>query len=221
MAGYRAPRKTRTQRLAEEKNTREARALSDNEIPAFWRLAEAQGWPFGPYLQTLLLTGQRRTETAMMRWADIDLDAAVWNIPAEDTKSGRAHPVPLPPELVDTLAGLPRRRRCPYVFPGRDGAVLSGWSKRLRPVYEAWREAKLEPWTLHDLRRTMRSGLSALGVDQTVAEMMLNHAVGDELRRIYDKHGYPEAREEAARLWSSHVFDLVDNVVTIRAGDRA
>lgn len=209
MAGYRAPRKTRTQKLAEEKNAREARALSDEEIPVFWRIAEAQDWPFGPYLQTLLLTGQRRTETAKMRWADVDLDAAVWNIPPEDTKSGRAHPVPLPSELVDMLATLPRRRRCPYVFPGRDGAVMSGWSKRLRPVYRDWKEEGLEPWTPHDLRRTMRTGLTALGVDETVAEMMLNHAVGDELRRIYDKHGYPEAREEAARRWASHVFGLV------------
>lgn len=209
LAGYRQPRRTRQQRLAEQREREEARALSDAEIPVFWEAAEAEGWPFGPYLQTLLLTGQRRTETALMKWADVHLDRGRWLIPAEDTKSGRSHEVPLPPELVAILAKLPRLNRCPYVFPGRRGAALAGWSKRLKPVYQRTAAVGLAPWTLHDLRRTMRSGLTALGVDGDVAEMMLNHQIGDELRRIYDRHGYPEKRVDAAGRWAKHVLGLV------------
>jgi integrase len=209
LAGYRQPRRTRAQRLAEEQTKDEARALADHEIPILWKAADAEGWPFGPYLQTLLLTGQRRTETAKMCWSDVDLEVGMWTIPAADTKSGRQHHVPLPPALVSILSALPRRRGSPYVFPGRKGTALSGFSKRLLPIYKVTKGEGSAHWTLHDLRRTMRSGLTALGVEDDVAEMMLNHQIGDELRRVYDKFGYPQARKEAAAAWSEHVIGLL------------
>ena len=97
---------------------RPGRALEDWELPIFWQAADAAGWPFGPYLQMLLLLGQRRTETALMRWRDVDLEAGVWTVPAEVTKSGRAHRVPLPPQAVAILRTC-RGWRTRLVFPGR------------------------------------------------------------------------------------------------------
>jgi integrase len=225
LAGYRQPRKTRAQHLAAAEEKRQARALTDAEIPIVWQAAEAQGWPFGPYLQTLILTGQRRTETASMRWRDLDFKRGVWTIPAADTKSGRAHDVPLPAELIAILDDLPRVSRCPYVFPGKTLNPLAGYSKRLKLVYQITDAAGLDRFTLHDLRRTMRTGLTRLGVEEDVAEMMLNHQIGDELRRVYDKHGYPEKRTEAAQRWARHVCGLVDandgtgNVVALRTAE--
>jgi integrase len=144
------------------------------------------------------LTGQRRTETALMRWTDLRTDAAgaviEWGIPAEVTKAGRAHRVPIPPELDLILRALRRLAGVDLVFPGshrrkgaREGKAdeaprppMSGWAQRLAPVQAATTAARLARWTPHDLRRTMRTGLGRLGVDQETAELMLNHAPGDE-----------------------------------------
>lgn len=126
LAGWRRKRRTRAERL-----DRPGRALADWEIPILWKAVSDAGWPFGPYLQMLLLLGQRRTETALMCWHDVDLETGVWIVPAEITKSGRAHRVSLPPAAVAILEGLPKMARSPSVFPGQRGAPMTGWSKRL------------------------------------------------------------------------------------------
>jgi integrase len=196
LAGWRRQRRTRAERLAPG-----GRALADPELPAFWNAAGAAPWPFNGYLQVLLLCGQRRSETAAMRWADIDPDAATWTIPAAISKSGRAHVVPLPPAVMEIIRAT-GRTTSPLVFPGRGGGVMSGWEKRMRPVREA---AGLAHWTMHDLRRTFRSGLSALGVDYAVRELMLNHVVGGDLDQRYDRDPRLAGRVEAARRWAEHV----------------
>jgi integrase len=203
LAGWRRQRKTKAQRLE-----RPGRALHDWELPALWQAAEKEGWPFGPYLQMLLLCGQRRTETALMKWSDVDLEAGVWTVPAEVTKSGRAHRVPLPAQAVAILDALPRLARRDFVFPGRRGP-MTGWSKRLPTVYKATTAAGVAPWTLHDLRRTMRTGLGRLGVDRIISELLLNHAISDELTAIYDRAEYWRQRVEAAARWASHVTGLL------------
>jgi integrase len=199
LAGWRRPRRTRAQLLS-----RPGRALADWELPIVWAAAEAAGWPFGPYLQMLMLLGQRRGETALMAWPDVDLDAGTWTIPATITKSGRVHRVPLPMPAIAILASLPRTMS-PLVFPGRNGRPISGWSKRLPPIVVRTTAAGMAPWTPHDLRRTMRTGLGRLGVDRVVAELLLNHAVSDELAQIYDRGDYWRARVDAAGRWAEHV----------------
>jgi integrase len=216
LAGWRRPRRTRAQLL-----NRPGRALEDWELPLLWRVAEAAGWPFGPYLQMLMLLGQRRGETALMRWRDVDLEAGVWTIPAAVTKAGRVHRVPLPPQALAVLSSLPRMASSPYMFPGRRGHAMSGWSKRLPPIYAETAAAGVAPWTPHDLRRTIRTGLGQLGVDRVVAELLLNHAVSDELTAIYDRGDYWKLRVEAAGRWAAHVLGLVEggsgDIVPLRA----
>jgi integrase len=158
----------------------------------------------------LLLTGQRRTETALMRWPDLDLDAGVWTIPADVTKSGREHRVPLAREVVALLAGMPRLAGSSLVFPGRNGKAISGWSKRLAPVMVATAAAGMRPWSLHDCRRTFRTGLGRLGVAPHIAELLVNHALSDELAAIYDRGEYQQQRVEAAGRWATHVRGLVE-----------
>src|SRR5690606_54788 len=126
--------------------------------------------PLGAYLLVRLLCGQRREETARMRWRDLDLDAGIWRIPPEVGKT-RGHDVPLPRLVRVILRGLPHNG--PLVFAGRDGKLMSGWSKRLAPVYAATKEAGMPKWMPGDLRKTMRSGLTALGVPFEVRELMI------------------------------------------------
>jgi integrase len=210
---WRKPRATRAQQLAVV-----GRALEDHELPAFWQAADAAPWPFGGYLKVLLLCGQRRTETAAMRCADIDPKAAIWTIPAEISKSGRKHVVPLPSTVLEIIRAT-GRTTSPLVFPGRGGAMMSGWENRLASVREA---AGLPHWTLHDLRRTFRTGLAALGIDYAARELMLNHVIGSDLDQRYDRDPRWTARVDAAERWAQHVLGIVTGegaakVVPLRA----
>jgi integrase len=105
------------------KETARDRILTDAEIRGFWTSASGMGFPFGPALLLLLLTGQRRGEVTTMRWSDVDLQRAVWTVPAATAKNGRVHEVPcrrpsrafwngclgsLPPTSSLRLPGAPR-----------------------------------------------------------------------------------------------------------------
>jgi integrase len=69
----------------------------------------------------------------------------------------------------------------------------------------------MAPWTPHDLRRTMRTGLGHLGVDRIVCELLLNHAVSDELTQAYDRGDHWRARVEAAGRWADHVTGPIED----------
>lgn len=204
LAGWRRQRRTRAERLE-----RPGRALADWELPELWKAADAQGWPFAAYLQMLLLLGQRRTETALMAWSDVDLDNGVWTVPPAITKSGRPHKIPLPVQAGAILRTHKRAVRADLVFPGRRNQPLTGWSKRLPPVYKLTTAAGMAPWTPHDLRRTVRTGLGRLGVDRVVAELLIDHAISDELAQIYDRGDYWHLRVEAAQRWADHVAGAI------------
>ena len=129
--------------------------------------------------------------------------------------------MPLPSQAGVILKDLPRTARSDLVFPGAHGRAIAGWSKRLPPVYEATAAAGMAPWSLHDCRRSMRTGLGRLGVDRTVSELLLNHAISDELTAIYDRAEYWQQRVEAAARWANHVMGLIEGdgeaVVQLRA----
>jgi len=156
-----------------------------------------------------------------MRWRDVE--AGVWIIPPETAKNGREHRVPLPRPAIAILRVLPRLKGNDYVFPGRRGP-MTGWSKRLPAVYAATATGGMAPWTPHDLRRTFRSGLAALGVDHVVAELMLAHVVpGGTLAPLYNRAERWLERVEAAERWAAHVDGLVSgggDVVPLRRSAR-
>jgi integrase len=204
LAGWRRQRRTRAERLE-----RPGRALADWELPELWKAADAQGWPFAAYLQMLLLLGQRRTETALMAWPDVDLEQAVWTVPPAITKSGRPHKIPLPRQAVAILHKHKRAAKSDLVFPGRRNQPMTGWSKRLPAVYALTTAAGMRRWTLHDLRRTVRTGLGQLGVNPVVAELLIDHAISDDLRAIYDRAEYWPQRIEAAQRWADHVAGAI------------
>jgi integrase len=170
------------------------RTLSANEIRAIWAAAGALGYPFGLFFRMALATGQRREEVAGMRWADIDESERIWTLPSEMTKAARAHVVPLSPlaleilaeakEMANQLFAKPENAKVPaYIFTTRGDRPISGYSKakaRLDRVVAAARSeaglTDLEPWTIHDLRRTVGTGLGKLGVSRFIISRVLNHA---------------------------------------------
>jgi integrase len=104
------------------------------------------------------------------------------------------------------------------VFSTNGRTPISGWSK-LEPKLRV-QAGLTEDWTLHDLRRTFRSGMTRLGVEPDVAEIMLNHRP-DTLRSIYDRDPRLDARRDAAERWANHVQAVVDpasqaNIIKIK-----
>lgn len=93
------------------------RVLTDDELSRVYAAAERDGGITGAFIRALVLTGQRRTEVATMRWADVDFAKNVWTLPQTATKADRTHEVPLAPAVVSLLTALPRTGG--YVFTSR------------------------------------------------------------------------------------------------------
>ncbi|MFZ3327922.1 MAG: integrase arm-type DNA-binding domain-containing protein [Methylocella sp.] len=208
----------RTSEIIGKKEPRQ-RVLNDAEIRAVWTAAQGIGYPAGPFARMLLISGQRLREVAEVRWAEIDLDKALWTIPPERMKGDAAHEVPLPPMAVDILKGLPRWHG-DFVFTTTGGArPISGFSKMKLRINAAMKEP-IAPWRFHDLRRTMRTGLGALPVPNNVAELCIAHAQPG-LHRTYDLHSYRDEKRRAFELWAARLAEIVEprdpeNVVRLR-----
>jgi integrase len=214
--------------LAKEK-ARE-RVLTDFELSAVYRAAGTVSEPWGALVRLLILTGQRRGEVAGMRWDEIDADKATWSLPSERTKNGHAHTVPLSPQAVAELMTVKRRKGAVFVFEGPRKTAFSGFGKLKADldgkVTDAAKQAglKVEPWTMHDLRRTMATRLQALGVRLEVTEAALNHVSGSRsgIVGVYQRHSWADEKAAALRAWAAHVFGLIEdkpaagNVVLLR-----
>ena len=196
------------------------RVLTDDEIVHVRQAAKEVGYPFGTIVQLLLLTGQRRNEVTKMNWADLDFSNRVWMIPSELTKNGVAHVVPLTPAVIEIIKGAPHIDK-ELVFPARgsEGNTFSGFSKNKRRLDAVMIEmmsrglpepAELEPWTLHDLRRTVSTGMAGLGVAPHVIERLLNHVSGvlGGVAGVYNRFKYADEVRAALDVWTAHVMAL-------------
>lgn len=193
------------------------RVLTDGEIQALWIAWDGQAYPFGRLQQLLLLTGQRLSEVAGMRWREIDLEAATWIIPTDRSKSKRENLVPLGKTAVAIIETLPTWGEGDHVFSTRGGVrPVSGFGKAKALSDGA---SGVMDWRLHDLRRTCRTRLAALGVPEIVAERVLNHAPKG-LSAVYNLHAYETEKTEALQAWDSALQLIIDppaNVVSLGA----
>ena len=202
LAGHRKERATRADRIAKEEK---GRALTDAELVKVWRAADP-ATTFGRLIRFYLLTGCRRGEGAGLTWPMVDRTARVLNLPAVFVKQGRGHKVPIAPQLLEILDACPPDARSDLVFPSmRTGGEMSGWTKMVDSLSVA---AKVE-FTLHDLRRTFRTGLSRLGVDVDTAEIALGHARSD-LEAIYNRDDAMDRLRDAFDRWARRVSILAE-----------
>jgi integrase len=184
------------------------RVLSDDEIRIIWNACGNDA--AGRVIKLLLLTGCRRNEIGALRWSEIS--AEVLTIPGTRTKNGRALVLPLPAVAMELLAAVPRQDGGDFVFGRRGHKPFGGWSAaklRLDARIVMTNGKPLAPWTFHDLRRTMRSGLGMLGVPPHVAELAINHVKGG-VEAIYDRYRYQREIGGALVRWSEHVLVLID-----------
>jgi integrase len=202
------------------------RVLSDAELRAMWRASGGMAYPYGPLYRVLALTGQRLAEVAEARWREFDLDKRLWIIPAARMKMDAPHVVPLADDVIAILDALPKFKNGDHLFSTTFGAKpVSGFTKAKATLDERMRAdiGDVPHFVNHDIRRTMRTGLSAL-VPSDIAELVIGHA-RPGLRKVYDQHAFEVEKRRALSLWAARLRSIVDpppaadNVVPMRAAE--
>src|SRR5215472_17412516 len=201
----------------EESGPRE-RSLSDAEAAAVWLAAPENN--YGRIVRLILLTGCRRNEISALQWPEIDLKEKTITLPGERTKNKQKHIVPLSDAAIAILKDIPQRANRDFVFGVGKGGY-SGYSKS-KAEFDALVALK-EDWTLHDLRRTVRTGLGKLGIQPHIAEATLNH-LPPKLIRTYDRNTYADEKRAALDQWATHLKTIVAqatgaNVTPLRKGE--
>lgn len=182
------------------------RVLSQKEISQIWAAAKQMGYPFGPLVQLLFLTAQRRSEVASLCWQDIDFKKDQWSM--TDNKSSRPHLVPLSPLAISVLNSIPRTTS-KHVFPAKGkNRPVSGFSKWKA---ELDRISGVKNWTLHDIRRTAATGMAERDVEPHVIERVLNHQTGilGGVTGTYNRFSYLDEMRRALNAWSIHLLKIV------------
>jgi integrase len=182
------------------------RVLTDDEVAAVWRAADAEAYPLGPFVKLLLLTGARRSEVAQMTWDELDLDAGTWSLTGARTKTGVGEVKALSGMAVELLRSLPRQSG-PHVLSASKGrrpiSAFGQFKDRIDALCPG-----VKSWRLHDLRRTMRTNLGPLKVSPFVAELCLGHAQKG-VATVYDLFTYIPEKREAMEKWAAHVREVV------------
>ena len=185
-----------------EENGPRERSLSDAEAATVFLACPEND--YGRIVRLLMLTGCRREEIGSLQWSEIDFEAGTITLPPDRTKNGQEHVVPLSDAALAILKSIPRRDRIHVFGIGTGG--YAGWSKGKVNIDKV---AKLQaPWTVHDLRRTVRTGLGMLGVFPHVAEAVLNHLPA-KLIRTYDRNSYAAEKKAALDAWANHLEAII------------
>jgi integrase len=203
-----------------------ARTLADDEQLSLWT-ATAPGSPgIEPAtrmaLRLLLLTGARASEVCGASWDEINTGTAEWVIPVERTKNGREHRIPLSDPAMEIVAEAAGLRTGSWLLPApsSEGHVTASG------VLQAAQRILGPGVTVHDLRRSVATGLQRLGVRLEVTEAILNHVSGTRagVVGIYQRHDWSAEKRAALDAWARHVLALAvgeadgDNVLELVRG---
>jgi integrase len=204
--------------MARGKERARDRILTDAELRAVWRAAEATPGPFCAFVKFLLLTGARRSEASGMIRDELSADCSLWILPAERNKTKVELVRPLSAAAQAELAKLPHIGKRGFVFTIDGVRPIGGFSHFKTKLDIA---SGVTGWTLHDLRRTARSLLSPkrCGVTPDVAERCLGHVIGG-VRGTYDRHRYLEEMTHAFEALASLIDRIVhpqENVVAMKS----
>jgi integrase len=191
-----------------------SRALSDEEIAALLHCVDdvMRSPRIVHAVKILLATGQRRGELALARWRDINLTAKTWVIPPDHSKTGTAHTVPLSDFALHEFERLKAGAvpRAAFVFPIEDGTAAIDPKLITRAVarnQKSFTKHKIAAFRAHDLRRTVRTGLAKLEIENDIAERVLAHKLPG-MRGVYDRHDYLPEMRIALDKWAKHLEAL-------------
>jgi integrase len=182
-----------------------ARVLSDDELKIIWNALGSDD--YSAIIKLLILTGSRREEIGALCWSEVTGDQIV--LPPHRTKNNREHHIPIVGAVRAILDS--RERDDTFVFGRQHAKPFSGWGVSKAGLDRRIRAAghQLPGWRLHDLRRTMRTGLGKLGIAPHVAELAINHA-RKGIEATYDKYRYEGEIKTALTMWANHVLAVVE-----------
>jgi len=196
--------------------TARQRALSLEELQRVWDAAEEIGYRYGRVIQLLILTGQRRSEVANLNTDWLDMEERSVTVPPLHYKTDREHTYPLSAPAITIIEELPSYKALPekidkahYLFPTDKGdRPISGFSKaklqldaKIAEMGERDGLPPLEPWTVHDIRRSVKTGMSKLGVPHLHSEQVLGHVLPG-IGGVYDVYDYMAEKRAALDLWA-------------------
>ncbi|WP_374614568.1 tyrosine-type recombinase/integrase [Sphingorhabdus sp.] len=193
------------------------RVLSDRELAVLWDALGNEQEPWTSAIRLLILTGQRRNEVYSAEWVEFDTKQRTWTIPAARAKNGKTHIVPLSDFALNIVKGLERTGTSSKLFPAKlspqNGA--SGFSKvqaRLRSAVEK-KLGNVDEWRLHDLRRTVATGLQRIGVRLEVTEAVLNHVSGSQagIVGVYQRYNFSSEKRSALNAWADEVQRILQS----------
>ena len=204
-----------------EETSRE-RVLSAAELVAIWA-ATADASDYSAVVRLLMLSGQRASEIAGLKWSEIVGDTIV--LPPERTKNGKKHVIPITEPMRVILEGRPRREGRDLIFGRRWNRPLTGWGP-LKAKLDQRLGSAVTGWVHHDLRRTVVTRMAGkLRVMPHIIEAVVNHVGGHKagVAGVYNRADYPEQTRQALTAWGDHLLAIVEGrpapekVVQLRA----
>jgi len=178
--------------------------------------------PEGMLALMMLCHGTRIGETRQARWSHISLAEREWFIPAEHTKTGVEHHLPLTDQVRKLLIRYREVQQTrgydgQYLFPARNGKALS--EGQASAVFTRMGRGE---WTSHDLRKVARTGWADLGIDHLIGELLINHAMGHNVK-VYIQSDVMSRKRDALEQWHAHLdakgFDQIHMLTGVRFGD--
>jgi integrase len=200
------------------------RALTEQEVYKFWHRLDETGLDILTKLalKLQLTVGQRSGEIVTVEWHEIDRSERLWTIPAPKTKTKKApHVVPLSDfalSLLDQIEALSHGSN--WVFPSERSNKHRARTSLSRALHRNMGCLGTEPFTPHDIRRTVRTELGRLGVPPHIAEKVINHS-DKKIQKTYDRYSYIKEKREALDLWAEKLQRIVNgesNVIKIANG---
>ena len=205
-----------------DKGKARTRVMAPEELCSIW--AALPDGDFGRIIQLAMITGARRHEVAGMAWSEIDMPKGAWTIPLARLKQHRSfekleledHKIPLPEFALEIIRTVPRRSGRDLLFGAKEGRPFIGFhvcKDRLDAKIAEMTGARLAPWQLRDLRRTidtiMQDDLSVL---PHVADQVLGH-IGPHkagVQGVYNRATYWADCVKAMALWGEHLRAIVE-----------
>jgi integrase len=197
-----------------------ARVLSDAELVSVWNACQDDA--LGKIIKLLVLLGSRRQEVGGMRWSEFDdLAAGVWTLPAQRSKNHRAHTITLPAAALAIVGSVPRTTR-DHLFGDHAAEGFTAWVRGKQGLDHRLGDS-VKAWRLHDLRRTVATGMADIGIEPHVIEACLNHYSGHRrgVAGTYNRSSYERAVKLELMKWADHVLALAqghapaENVVSL------